>query len=128
MSAAYYIILEKEDTGIDLNVYGRGISRDQEVLDKIAQDIGIKPLSNFYSIDVESVLDLIGEDITSLGIPDEYWFDSREGLITIQLLLNYITNNNSGISKSTVTELQNYERILKEAVIHNTRWHLAIDI
>jgi hypothetical protein len=121
-------MLESEVKGIELNVDGTGIAQDQEMLDKIAQDIGSIPLSNFFSIDEERVLDLLGEDTTSMDIPDECWFDPKDGLSTVQSLLNYIRENSIQINENTVADLLNYEEILKEAVIQDVRWHLAIDI
>ncbi|MHC1682855.1 MAG: hypothetical protein AB6733_07900 [Clostridiaceae bacterium] len=127
MGVSYYIILEKESKEIDLDVCGKGIAKDIEKLDKIAKKIGVIPLSNFYSINEESMLDLLGEDIESIDLPPESWFDANHGLKTVQALLDYVQNNNLDLNKNTIVDLMDFERILKAAVVENSKWYLAMD-
>lgn len=128
MGVSYYIILEKESNEIDLEVCGKGIAKDIENLDKIAKKIGVIPLSNFYSINEESMLDLLGEDFDSIDVPPESWFDANDGLKTVHALLDYVQNNNLDLNKNTIVDLMDFERILKAAVVESSKWYLAMDI
>lgn len=127
MGVAYYVMLENEDNEIDIDMSGKGIAKDVELLDRIAKDMAIIPLSDFYSMDEESFLNLLDESDISMEMKDASWFNPKDGLKTVQSLLKYVTENDVKINKYTVTDLEDFERILKEAVSQNIKWHLAID-
>ncbi|MFP4697401.1 MAG: hypothetical protein ACLFMO_01700 [Eubacteriales bacterium] len=128
MSAAYYINLEREDCGIDLNIDGKGIAIEIEKLDEIAEKIEVTPLSKFFSINQESIMDLLGEEELDIDLGGESWFEAKDGLRTIKSILIYIEENNKKIEDITKQDLKNVQQILSEAVNKNIKWHLGIDI
>ena len=124
MSAAYYIVLEKEINGLDSSMRGKGLSKNIESLDEAARKLGVRPLSEFVSMSEDAVADLMGDDaIADLELPPMEQFSAKEGLATVKALLGY-TPVHSG---HVIEDLRECERILAVAAEHGVGWHLQID-
>ena len=65
MGAAYYPVFEKQVKGFDpaTAVSGKSLAKVMEVLDECARQIGVQPLSGFYSESVEESCGMIGEEV-----------------------------------------------------------------
>src|ERR1700739_140765 len=94
MSASMYIVVEGEDPGFDIFVNGRALARNEDALEKLAERLGVKPLLEFFSADVNSMALLLdegaGDPEWAKTLPPPQWFSPREGLITISALLEYL--------------------------------------
>jgi hypothetical protein len=53
MGAAYFIVLERKPGGVDTDMGGKSLSRHMESLDEAARQLGVRPLSEFFSADPE---------------------------------------------------------------------------
>jgi hypothetical protein len=122
MGSAYYIALEKEIDGLDTTIDGKAISKNIETLDETARKLGVRPLSEFFSMDNDAVADALGEDMANLEIPPMEQFSAEDGLKTVRALLPRPE------AQPAIEDLQACERILKAAAEHGIGWHFQIDI
>ena len=56
-----YIVVEGEDPGYDIFVNGRSLARHEDALEKLALQLGVRPLIEFFSADENSMSLLIEE-------------------------------------------------------------------
>ena len=125
MGAALYIALEKEIPGTDTMIDGKMLSRAEKHLAKAAKRLGVRPLMEFFSAGAGEAADLLGEDVAGIEIPDTQWFSAEEGLRTVDALLSEA--DASPDLRATKDDLLGCQRVLREALKHGVRWHLAID-
>jgi len=125
MGAALYIVLEKEMSDLDTMIDGKALSQAEPELTRACQRLGVRPLMEFFSADAEDLSDFLGEGEGEVEVPAEQWFSAQAGLKTIQALLGVV--DASPEFASAKTDLQGFERVLKEAEKHGIRWHLAVD-
>lgn len=67
MAASMYIVVEGEDPEFDIFVNGRALARHEAAVERLALDLGVKPLLEFFSADEHSMALLIEE---GAGNPD----------------------------------------------------------
>src|SRR5258708_2687796 len=85
MSAAYFIVLDREDPGFDTMVNGKFLSRDDKRLEKVATSLGIRPLGEFVSYSPEearAMMEDMGTDpdeIEGMELPEQRSYDPQEG-------------------------------------------------
>ncbi len=63
--------------------------------------------------------------MAGIGTPDAQWFSAEEGLKTIDALLRE-ADVSPGL-KAAKDDLLGCQRVLREALKHGVRWHLAVD-
>jgi hypothetical protein len=127
MGAAYFIVLEKEIEGLDTMMDGKSLSRHIEALDAAARQLGVRPLSEFFSIDPEMAAEFMeGEGIGGgdVKIPALEQFSAKEGLVTLKALLSHAPVHVDHV----VDDLRECERILTVAAQQGIGWHFEIDI
>jgi hypothetical protein len=125
MGAAYFIVLEKNIDGLDTGMDGKSLTSSIKQLDKLAKKHGVKPLSEFFSLGIDGLSDLLGEDeLGDLKLPDTEHFSPAEGLKTIRTLLEQPLPEKSGL----IEDLKDCERILTKAEEQGVRWHLEMDV
>jgi hypothetical protein len=122
MGASHYIVLEKEIDGLDLLMDGKKLSRHIEALDAAARELGVRPLSGFFSMDGDALADVIGEDADDIELPAMEQFSAQEGLTTVRALLS------TKEAQPAIEDLVACERILAAAAKHGSRWHFQIDV
>ena len=67
MGAAYFIVLEREIDGLDTGIDGKSLSQQIDTLDQAARDLGVRPLSEFFSIAPEEAANFMeGEGMEML--------------------------------------------------------------
>lgn len=130
MSAALFIVLEKEIPGIDSSsVGGKFLSRHLDLLDEHCRALHVRPLSEFISISQEEAAAFIeGEDeqMEDLSLPSEKWFDADEGLRTIQALLQHAKSGNL-VDQQLMEDLSASQEVLSRAKVERVRFHFAVD-
>jgi hypothetical protein len=123
MGAAHYIVLEKEIEGLDTMMDGKSLSRHIEALDDAARELGVRPLSEFFSMPPDELADFM-DDAGDFEMPPLQQFSAQEGLATVRALLAYTAVH----ADHVVEDLRQCERILSGAVEHGVGWHFQIDI
>jgi hypothetical protein len=131
MSSAFYIVLEDDEPGFDTQVGGKALSREEEAINKIAWDLKVTPLMEFYSVDTEGAMDLMEYegDPSKAEIPETQWFDPEEGLKTVQALLHYISDHPNVVQNPgpVIDDLKDFEGVLEQAIVYGLHWHLSVD-
>ena len=131
MSAALYIVLERNEPGLDTYVDGKALSRAESALAALAKSLQVTPLMSFFSINPEDLL----AEVEGLGaeVPDdappEQWFSAADGLATVRPLLQHVDAHPNAIPSSSevANELAGFVHLLEEAERRGIRWHLAVD-
>lgn len=133
MSACLYIVVEGEDPGFDIFVNGRALARNEDALEKMAQRVGVKPLLEFFSADVNSMALLLeegaGDPEWAKTLPPPQWFAPEDGLITVRTLLDHLRASPTSLGNETeavAQEMEEFERVLHKAAQRQLRWQLAV--
>jgi hypothetical protein len=67
MGAAYFIVLERKIDGVDSGMDGKSLSRHMESLNEAAHQIGVRPLSDFFSADPERLAEFMAGEGVDVG-------------------------------------------------------------
>ena len=127
MGSALFITLERKIKGLDTFVNGKVLSAASDRLDKVAKNLKVKLLMDFYSANPEEV-----EDFAGFEVPDllaETFFPAAEGLKTVKALREHLEENPKAVArvKDVIADLEDFERILAKASDQGVKWHLSVD-
>lgn len=132
VAASLYIVVEGEDPGFDSFVNGRAVARNEEALDRLAARLAVSPLLDFLSADENSMALLLeqgtGNPEWAVHLPEPQWFTPRDGLRTVQALIEFLINSPVALGSETTSvfsELREYECVLEKTAVRGLRWHLA---
>jgi hypothetical protein len=133
MAASMYIVVEGEDPGYNIYVNGRMLARHEDALEQVAQRLGVKPLLEFFSADVNSMSVLIEEsggnaDALPILLPPQ-WYSAEDGLRTVTMLINALEDDPQQLGSEggqILLELREYENVLVKTAQRGLRWHLAV--
>jgi hypothetical protein len=132
MAASLYIVVEGEDPGFDTFVNGRSLARNEEVLARLAATLRVTPLLDFFSADQNSMALLLeqgtGKPEWAQNLPQPQWYMPTDGLATVRALIDFLTETPSAVGSETLpvlSELREYERVLRKTAGYGLRWHLA---
>ncbi len=132
MSASLYIVVEGEDPGFDIYVHGHALARNEDVLQRLASTLRVKPLLDFFSADRNSMALLLeqgtGNPDWAQHLPEPQWYSALEGLATVRAFLEFIAATPAALGSETapvLSELKEYERVLLKTSDRKLRWHLA---
>ena len=92
MGSAHYIVLERKIDGLDTMMDGKSLSRHIESLDVAARELGVRPLSEFFSIAPEQAAEFMegeGVETGETELPPLQQFSAQEGLTTVRALLSH---------------------------------------
>jgi len=126
MGAAHFIVLERRIAGLETNMDGKELSRHLDTLDDVARELGVRPLSEFFSADPGEVRELLEDedlDASAVELPPLQQFPARDGLATVRALAAHPAGRVDGVAE----DLRECERILSAAEQHGVGWHLEID-
>jgi hypothetical protein len=131
MSAALYIVLERNESGLDTYVDGKALSRAESALAALANSLQVTPLMAFFSVNPEDLL----AEVNGLGAalpddaPPEQWFSATDGLTTVRPLLQHVEAHLDSVPSrpEVANELAGFVYLLEEAAKRGIRWHLAVD-
>lgn len=128
-----YIVIEGEDPGFDIFVNGRSLARHEDAVERLALDLGVRPLLEFFSADESSMALLIEEGAGNPDIlkrlPPPQWYRPDEGLRTVQALVMALEEDPYQLGSEgamVLSELREYETVLRKASDRGCRWHLAV--
>jgi hypothetical protein len=133
MAASLYIVVEGEDPGFDIFVNGQALARNEDALERIARQLRVAPLLEFFSADENSMALLSEQGAGDLDwakhLPQTQWFQAPEGLVTVGALIGFLVENPVSLASETNTvlsELREYQRVLGKTALYGLRWHLAV--
>ena len=133
MAASMYIVVEGEDPGFDIFVNGRSLARHEDALERLALQLNVRPLIEFFSADENSMSLLIeegaGNQELMRRLPPPQWYSPGDGLATVQALSFALSNEPQLLgteSESVRSELKEYYVVLEKTQARNMRWHLAV--
>lgn len=133
MAASLYIVIEGEDPGFDIFVNGHSLARNEDALERLAERLKVSSLLEFFSADENSMALLLeqggGNPDWVHHLPDPQWFDPADGLISVCTLIEFLRESPAAIGSETeqvLSELREYERVLRKAAQRDLRWHLAV--
>jgi len=133
MAASMYIVVEGEDPGFNIFVNGRALARHEDAVEKIALDLGVRPLIEFFSADESSMALLIEEGAGNPDLlkklPPPQWYRGEDGLPTVLALIAELENDTAQLGTEgaiVLEELREYEIVLRKTAERGLRWHLAV--
>ena len=133
MAASLYIVVEGEDPGFDIFVNGNALARNEDALERLAERLAVSPLLEFFSADENSMSLLLeqgaGNPEWAQHLPRPQWFSPANGLVTVCALIAFLVQNPAGLGSDTapvLSELREYERVLRKTAERDLRWHLAV--
>ncbi len=133
MAASLYIVVEGEDPGFDIFVNGHALARNEDALERLAERLRVNPLLEFFSADENSMALLLeqgaGNPEWANHLPKPQWFDAASGLVSICALIDFLHDVPAALGSETapvLSELREYERVLRKTAQHQLRWHLAV--
>jgi hypothetical protein len=129
VSLAWYVVLERKIPGFETFLNGKALGHAGEILDSIAREAGVSPLSRFLSISKQALTAFAtdhGVDFKELGsLPPEEWFSAEQGLRTLRTLIAAASSRR--LSHDIVRDLEDFQAVLQTAEANGVRWHLAVD-
>ena len=114
-----------------LSVSGHGVAQAIEVLDNVAKQYKLPPLSAFMSYAQEQVPDAVeGQDLQNLDtfVVSESWFDPARAMFTVRPLRDWVAANPSLVlhAEAVLEDLDGLAKILKDAEHIGVRFHFAL--
>lgn len=133
MAASMYIVVEGEDPGYNIFVNGRALARYESAVERLALELGVRPLLEFFSADESSMALLIEEGAGNpellKKLPPPQWYRAQDGLRTVEALVESLTNDPQQLGSEgceVLAELLEYEEVLRKTAERGLRWHLAV--
>ena len=126
MGAAYFIVLERKLDGVDTGMDGKSLSREIGSLDAAARQLGVRPLSEFFSADPTQLASFVegeGVEIGDTAPPPLQQFNAQDGLATVRALAAHPAARADGVAE----DLRECERVLSAAAQHKVGWHFEVD-
>ncbi len=128
-----YIVVEGDDPGYNIFVNGRVLARYESAIEKLALELGAKPLLEFFSADENSMALLIEEgggnpDLLN-RLPPPQWYRPEDGLRTVEALaasLQLDAHQLGSEGPEVLAELREFETVLRRTAERGLRWHLAV--
>jgi hypothetical protein len=133
MAASMYIVVQGEDPGFNIYVNGRALARHESAVERLALELGVRPLLEFFSADESSMALLIEEGAGNPDLlkrlPPPQWYRGEDGLPTVMALIESLENDPQQLGTegaSVLEELREYEVVLRKTAERDLRWHLAV--
>ncbi len=127
-----YIVVEGDDPGFDTYVNGRSLARQEAAVERLAHTLGVQPLLEFFSADENSMALLIEEGAGNADLlhrlPPPQWYRPQDGLNTVCGLIEALEQEPRRLGKegaAVLSELMEYQRVLRKAAERGLRWHIA---
>lgn len=128
-----YIVVQGEDPGFNIYVNGRALARHESAVERLALELGVRPLLEFFSADESSMALLIEEGAGNPDLlkrlPPPQWYRGEDGLPTVMALIESLENDPQQLGTegaSVLEELREYEVVLRKTAERDLRWHLAV--
>jgi hypothetical protein len=134
MGMGWHVALNGKITAAGaIPVDGKALIHRQHDLDEIAEQLGLRRLTEFVSVDPSAVgafLQQQGLDPDDYPIPEEEWFAPADGLATVEGLLVHLRANPDAVldAHRIVRDLSAIGQILSAAATAGVEFHLVSDM
>lgn len=131
MGAAYFIVLDRKIEGLNTRMDGKMLARAAGRLEALARQLGVRPLSEFISADLEAAADFVENEESDAKTEDLSplrHFPAQEGLTTVRALVAHLQTQ-PGLEPNAeviLQELGDCERILSAAARQRVGWHFEV--
>jgi hypothetical protein len=123
VSSAIYAV--REDENLDYDMDGTALCASIELLDSLADQLGVVPLMSLVSASEED-RELIAE--AGGDLEEEVWFEPSDGLEAVRAFMAALESGSVvGVAEGVEQDLADLEALLVDADEAETRFHLAID-
>jgi hypothetical protein len=109
------------------------LARYESAVEKLALDLGVKPLLEFFSADENSMALLIEEGGGNADLlkclPPPQWYAPEDGLRTLAALIAALDADPHQLGSEgpeVLSEMREYEAVLRKTADRSLRWHLAV--
>ncbi|MCC7407066.1 MAG: hypothetical protein IT442_03285 [Phycisphaeraceae bacterium] len=105
---------------------GKSLSQHMESLDEEARRVGVRPLSEFFSVEPSQMAEFMegeGLDASEIELPPLAQHSAVDGLATVRALATCPVAQNNGVAR----DLRRCEQILTVAANHGVGWHMEVD-
>ena len=123
MGVQLTIEFESEMVGIDNYIDGKALADEYDFLNRMAQELKVKSLSEFVSMDAYAPFE-DEEDIKEAAAESMKFYDAAEGLIPINALIEHIESTDAAIDSLALEELKDMQELLEEASMRRIRFCL----
>lgn len=133
MSDTFYIALEDDIDELDSFQPAEAVAKAIKKLDRVAREIGVTALSQFVYGHEDDYADVAEHEGWSgsdyAGGSDDGWHDAHDGLETVEALIGYVESDPDVLKrpKTTLGELRNFAKILREAAQGGVRFRIEVD-
>ena len=129
MGVALFIVLDKEDPGLDPFVNGKAIAKETKALDAICKKLGIPKFDDFISMSSDDLAEMLGDEV-EMPEQEVKWFAADEGLLFVEALASHIRANPASVKSAPVLleDLAEYTEVFGKAKAIGAKWHLNLDI
>ena len=114
---------------------GKLLAKAIDTLDRAARKLGVRPLSDFYSVSKKQALaefrddadDLTDEEWEALA-DDHVWWPASEGVASVTALLRWAAENGSKLHRpeDVVADLELFHSALAAAARENIDFHIGV--
>jgi hypothetical protein len=133
MAASMYIVVPGDDPGYDTYVNGRALARHEDAVEKLALQLGVRPLIEFFSADENLMSQLVeggaGDEELMKQLPPPQWYRPEDGLQTIEALIEALQDEPQKLGSEGVLvleELREYAVVLRKTAERGMPWHMAV--
>jgi hypothetical protein len=126
MGLSYFIVLDNEKPGFETFVNGKYIAQAYKKLGGITKDLKMKSIDEFCGN--EEAAEILGIEDELEGMETQ-WFEAEEGLAWVAKLREHLEANRASIkeAKNVLSDLKEYEELLKKAKKIGAKWRLGVD-
>ena len=143
MSVTYHLLFEEPLPEMEdlIAEHGEWIGEASDLLDKIAEDLDLLPLSTYFGEEEDFEEDLFDDSDESVRENrfdeeedeeevEESWYEPSEGLITVQGLLDHLRDFPTAVEDpdDVIEDLAAWERILTAADEKGIRFRVGVDL
>jgi hypothetical protein len=136
MGVSIWVRPKKELSGVDpLDTDGKLLAKAVDILDRAARKLGVRPLSDFYSVSKKQALaeiegddDLTDEEWEALA-DDHVWWDPADGLASVEALAEWVMQNGDKVHRSddVLADLEDCRKVLTAAVREGVEFNIGVD-
>jgi len=129
--SGWYVLPDRDLAGIRPGAdSGRALLYFHRQIDELAAQLELPALSDFFCPDRAELFAYLREQGVAPdeeALPEEEWFDAKDGLLTVRGLLARLREDSSGIPSpaTVISDLEEIERGLDLAEAEGVRFHLA---
>lgn len=130
MGVAWYVVPEQKVDGLEHGVDGKALAHAPEaMLEALFAKLKVKPLMEFFSMNLEEQAYFLGEEGAHLFMPEE-WHEASAGVKTVRALLEHLHAHPDALPRSAdvIRDLEQFETVLEGLEKAKVRWHVAIDV